>query len=128
MSPVHSFPPDGWSPAAARQFVRETLDGRVAPATIDNAVLVVSELVSNAVMHAGTEIEVAVEVVNGTVRVVVADHQDAAPVPRRPDGQEATGRGLGIVEELSEAWGSDAVLAAGRLLAGKAVWAEIEDR
>jgi anti-sigma regulatory factor (Ser/Thr protein kinase) len=68
--------------------------------------LLVSELVSNAVVHAGTTIVVEVHLADsGEVVVEVTDGSPHRPVPRGYARTSVTGRGLGLVEELSDGWG-----------------------
>jgi anti-sigma regulatory factor (Ser/Thr protein kinase) len=106
------------SPRQARAFVTDTLERwscRDATAIID---LLVSEMVANAVLHAGTESELAVQLLPDRVRVSVTD-QDPSQPKRRPDNPAvATGRGLALIEKLSVAWGID------RLPTGKRMWFE----
>lgn len=79
-----SLAPDPVSAGVARRFVRDHLDeNRVVDGWVDTAELLVSELVTNALMHAGTGIGLAVSVFVGAVRVEVADGNPAHPV-RRP--------------------------------------------
>jgi anti-sigma regulatory factor (Ser/Thr protein kinase) len=116
---VHThLEPDVNSPRQARAFVTDTLERwscRDATAIID---LLVSEMVANAVLHAGTEAELAVQLLPDRVRVSVTDHDPSQP-KRRPDNPAlATGRGLALIEKLSVAWGID------RLPTGKRMWFE----
>jgi anti-sigma regulatory factor (Ser/Thr protein kinase) len=77
----------------------------------------VSELATNALRHAETPFSVRVEQVPGTVRVEVADGGEGQPAVRSPEPSEPSGRGLRIVESLSESWGVTAASGA-----GKTVW------
>ncbi|NAZ88069.1 ATP-binding protein, partial [Kineococcus indalonis] len=105
--------------ARARRHVRRALREADAAESSTSAELAVSELVTNAVLHARTPLTVAVRAAPaGRVRVEVAD---ASPVPlrvRRLGAAATTGRGLRVVEALSSEWGVDP-LPAGR---GKTVW------
>lgn len=102
------LPPRLDSPALARRFVRDRLTGRADPDTVDAAVLAVSELVTNAVLHARTEIRVSVRTVDGAVHARVTDR---APhrglVPRRRHPYTDTGRGLYMIERLTSRYGVD---------------------
>jgi anti-sigma regulatory factor (Ser/Thr protein kinase) len=84
---------------------------------ISDACLVVSELVTNAMIHAGTDIDVTLAEHRRSVRVAVRDHSHVRPVQQHGRSDEG-GRGLGIVAELASSWGvlphSDG---------GKVVWA-----
>jgi anti-sigma regulatory factor (Ser/Thr protein kinase) len=80
--------------------------------------LVVSELATNAVLHAATPFEVAVKVVP-TVRVEVSDGSAEPPVRRHHDLAGSHGRGLLIVDRCAQRWGVDP------LPSGKVVWADV---
>ncbi|MEV6803713.1 SpoIIE family protein phosphatase [Streptomyces sp. NPDC051132] len=87
--------------APARRFVRSVLDG-VAPDMVDTAELLTGELVTNAVLHARTEIEVLAWAAGGRVQVRVGDHRpDLGLVPHPGHPYACTGRGLVLVEELA---------------------------
>ena len=123
MNPVGAgtwaFSPEPSSTRQARQRVSAALEARSLDAAAPTAELVVSELVTNAVLHARTPIEVRLTVRPDLVRIEVHDGTSRRP-PRRYFSDEATsGRGLRLVEELSEAWGVEMDGA------GKTVWAEL---
>ncbi|MFF5564668.1 ATP-binding protein [Streptomyces sp. NPDC012623] len=106
----------------AREALLKTLAGWELAALEDSAVLVVSELVTNAVRHAdvppGREIETRFHMVPRGLRIEVHDACSEQP-ERRPVSEEACeGRGLTIVEALTDTWG-----VADRPGVGKAVWA-----
>lgn len=86
----------------------------------DGLVLMLSELATNAVQHAGTEFEVAVRVSpdRGRVRVEVSDVAAGYPTAREPALDALHGRGLHIVRSLADAWGIEAR----RDRPGKTVW------
>jgi PAS domain S-box-containing protein len=93
--------------AEARRFVRGALAG-VAPDVVDTAQLLVSELVTNAVLHARTETEVSVGADGGTVRVRVRDlRPDRGLVPNECPPYAGTGQGLALVERLASRCGVD---------------------
>jgi anti-sigma regulatory factor (Ser/Thr protein kinase) len=109
--------PHPTAPRAARDLVsRALVDWRLSQ-QIPDACLVVSELVTNAMIHAGTDIDLTLAEHRRSVRVAVRDHGHALRVERHGRSDEH-GRGLGIVAELASAWGvlphSDG---------GKVVWA-----
>src|SRR5204863_9707660 len=91
-----SFPPTAASVRAARSFVGRAVDG---PAEVrDTAVLLTSELATNAVRHAATDFEVALRPLNATtVRVCVIDQSVSVPVIRSKPLDEETGRGMTLV-------------------------------
>jgi PAS domain S-box-containing protein len=103
----------------ARRFVRSVVDEAGARAMADTAVLVVSEVVTNAVLHAGTPVDVAVRAGRGRVRVEVADGSAQLPRPRSYDRLVSTGRGLHILDAVVDDWGVDVASA------GKTVWFEL---
>ena len=71
------------------------------------AALLVSELVTNAVLHARTQVCVEVQRTAAVVRVVVSDGSRRLPRQRRHDVTAATGRGLGLLQVLAHRWGSE---------------------
>jgi hypothetical protein len=106
-------------PRAARQFVAETMRPWTDPSFISYAVLVVSELVSNVVIHARTGCTVAVARSAGAVRISV---RDASPMPCEGDDSRMVphrGHGLGLVAVIAREW------AVQPLPDGKIVWAEL---
>lgn len=103
----------------ARQLVRTALGAWGLDVLADDGALVVTELVANAARHAqGRSIRVSVSR-PGTdaVRVAVADRSTARPAPREAGPYDVGGRGLALVDALSDRWGSDP------LPFGKRVWA-----
>lgn len=102
-----AVPSVGSSVAAARRLVDETLAAAGVDAdTLDTAVLLTSEVVTNAVLHARTEVVVSVAVDAAVVVVEVSDGSPALPRPRRHDADSITGRGLDLVEMLATAYGT----------------------
>ena len=81
--------------------------------------LLLSEVVTNAILHARSEIEVHVVNHGPVLRVEVRDHGAGAPVVRRQAHDATSGRGLAIVEQVATAWGVT------QLPDGKMVWFEI---
>lgn len=81
-----------------------------------------TELVTNAVLHAGTDVRVALRRDEDTLRVEVADGSAAAPARRRYADDAQTGRGLLLLDALATSWGVDP-LPAGE---GKVVWFEVD--
>jgi PAS domain S-box-containing protein len=101
------FPPEPRSAAAARRFVRAVLE-EAPPGLADTAQLLTGELVTNAVLHARTGVEVGVGVHDGRVRVRVSDRRPCrGPVPRSSSPYAGTGRGLALVERLASRHGTD---------------------
>jgi anti-sigma regulatory factor (Ser/Thr protein kinase) len=110
------------APAHARAWVATRLP-RVSQEVTEDVLLLVSELVTNAVRHGSPDIVIGVSVLPGRVRVEVHDGSDALPVvpAGQPSVERPTGRGLLIVSVTATDWGVDRV--AGR--PGKTVWAEL---
>ena len=95
------------SAAAARHFVAHELAG-ASPRLVEDAVLLVDELVANALLHAGTPIDVTLRHEAGCVRIEVADRTNVLPCPRVPDADATGGRGLQLVDRLADGgWGVD---------------------
>ena len=114
-----TFPASPTSPRAARSFVRGVLP-EVSDAEIaDLIMLLVTELVTNAVMHAHSPVRVQVVVDDHQVRVAVHDDVPQPPVRRRASEEALGGRGLLLLDRLSDRWGYDA------RPPGKTVWFEI---
>lgn len=108
------------SPGIARRFVDEVLHQWDCAELLDSVRLLVSEVVTNAVLHAGSDVELAVELRPFTIRVSVADGSDLPPERRVARDNEESGRGLELVEVLAESWGVDP-----RPGGGKVVWFEV---
>ena len=73
---------------------------------LDNAQLLVSELVTNAVLHARTEIGFSVTIDTDRVKVQVADASSRMPSPRGYDSTASTGKGIALVQALAARWGA----------------------
>src|SRR4051812_30291118 len=103
----------------ARQFVVETLRG-VPKAQREDAELVVAELVTNALLHGAPPVTLRVHRRADKVRLEIEDHGRQRPIAMRTRSDAMTGRGLGLVSYLAEAWGVDPLPSG-----SKAVWAEL---
>ncbi|MFF5855915.1 SpoIIE family protein phosphatase [Streptomyces sp. NPDC012751] len=100
-APSRDLAPSPRDVVAARRFVRSVLDG-AAPGIVDTAELLTGELVTNAVIHARTGVEVRVWLAEGRAHVRVSDHRpDRGLVPHDRHPYACTGRGLALVEELA---------------------------
>jgi anti-sigma regulatory factor (Ser/Thr protein kinase) len=109
------------APFAARRFVAGLLAcrpfaGRVAP---DDVQLVVSELTTNAVIHAGTPFSVSVGYEHDAIRISVQDWNRMQPVMRVGAPTAPSGRGLPLVTAVASDWGVEPAPD------GKTVWAEL---
>jgi anti-sigma regulatory factor (Ser/Thr protein kinase) len=104
---------------ALRRFVTEVLTGWGEESLVDDAVLVTSELATNAIGHADSPFHASVTRRDGVVRIVIEDAGPGTAAPRAVTPEDSSGRGILIVEMLSERWGIDA------RPDGKAIWAEL---
>jgi anti-sigma regulatory factor (Ser/Thr protein kinase) len=103
----------------ARRFVIETLEAWDHGQPVDEAALIVTELATNAVVHAQSGFTVAISALGDGVRIAVRDANPLSPSRRESALLEVSGRGLGLVGALSRQWGTDL------LDDGKVVWADI---
>ncbi|MFI9614504.1 ATP-binding protein [Streptomyces sp. NPDC052023] len=116
--------PDPTEVGRARRWARSRLAGcgiAADEALAETLILLVSELVTNAVVHTGCPAVLRLSLPQpATVRVEVADGSTRAPVPRWADGDETGGRGLALVDGLADRWGwsPDG--------AGKQIWCELD--
>ena len=120
---ARGFPPDERSVAGARRFVRRELETWGAVDLVDSAVLMTSELVTNAVMHAGTPVEVRLLLDVSRLRIEVQDLHPLRtldPTLSRPVDESEHGRGLLITSAVATSWGVVYTDTA------KQVWVEID--
>lgn len=117
--------PSTVAPRKARHFLRDRLEEWGAPRdVVDRAELCLSEVVTNAVLHARTPVGVLVALDDDRLRVVIEDGGRDQRVRRRPvpEPDDVGGRGLMLVDELSSEWGSE------QSVQGTRVWFEVETR
>ena len=95
------------APGAARAHVRRLLVEWELDALTDVVVLLVSELVTNAVLHAGSASALLVEAADGGVRITLSDASPVLPALRRSSGTATTGRGVRLLEDLAQEWGAE---------------------
>ncbi|WP_405803215.1 ATP-binding protein [Streptomyces sp. NBC_01187] len=115
-----TLPREPESAATARRLLRVALAVWGLHDLAEDGTLIVSELVSNAVQHARREsIRLTVDR-PGTTRVCigVVDFSKVPPAPKEYDAEDEGGRGLALVNELADRWGTEL------LPWGKRVWAE----
>lgn len=118
---VHEqLPADPRSAHRARRAVRSVVAAH-RPEWADRAELAVTELVTNAVVHAGTDIELWVRLRPTSVRVEIHDGTTAVPSRRSHSATAATGRGLHLVDDSVDRWDVETHRQ------GKTVWFEIGD-
>ncbi len=104
------------APAQARRFLTEAGCSEHATRLLESAVLLVSEMVTNAVLHGAPPLVVEVDCDELSIQVRVRDGGLGLPVPRHADDSDENGRGLALLDVLSDDWG---VEPAGD---GKTVW------
>ncbi len=115
------FPPVPASAPQARHFVLAL--GWSDDADVNQKLaIVVSEVVTNAILHARTPFIVSVDAGEEAIRVAVTDESSALPAKRDYGSEQPTGRGLHIVEEIADRWG------VAPSPPGKTVWFEFEGR
>ncbi|WP_020121748.1 ATP-binding protein [Streptomyces canus] len=120
--------PDPAEVGRARRWARSRLAGSgigIDESLAETLILLVSELVTNAVVHTGRPAVLRLslpgaEVESATVRLEVADRSGRAPVPRCVDGDATGGRGLALVDGLADRWGWSPEGA------GKSIWCELD--
>jgi anti-sigma regulatory factor (Ser/Thr protein kinase) len=113
------LPPAAESVPAARRFARDQLRG--SDCDTETAALLVSEVVTNAVLHGRSDVLLVVEDRGASAYVSVSD---TSPMPPRVHNfavESATGRGLRLVDQLAQRWGVERA-ASGQ---GKVVWFEV---
>jgi len=116
------LPAAGQAAALGRRFARETLSVWGIGHLEEDTVLVVSELVGNAVRHArlaGSALGLRLEADGGRLRIEVTDSDPCLPRPRVPDVDDESGYGFVLVDALSSRWGVR------ETPGGKAVWVEL---
>jgi sigma-B regulation protein RsbU (phosphoserine phosphatase) len=105
---VTMLPPDGRSATQARRLLEAAIDEASLDGFVDEALLLVTELVTNAIVHAGTDIDLDIETGPGRLRVEVTDQSPGA-LPLAPESPAATregGRGLFLLDALATEWGT----------------------
>jgi anti-sigma regulatory factor (Ser/Thr protein kinase) len=113
------YPASPGSVGRARTLMRSA-DRDLSSRSQEAVEMIVSELASNAVIHAATPFTVRL-IVGITVRVEVSDGNADPPILRRPSSLRVGGRGLVIVDGFADRWGAYPVDD------GKVVWAEVDD-
>jgi anti-sigma regulatory factor (Ser/Thr protein kinase) len=113
------LPPSTDSVPAARHFVRRELGA--VDVDVDTAALLVSEVVTNAVLHARTSVRLSIRSSRSEAHIEVRDGSPVEPRVHAFSPTSATGRGLRLLELLSKRWGVRADPRTG----GKIVWFDV---
>lgn len=111
------------SAVAAREWARQSGCREHTVDLLDDTLLLLSELVTNAVLHGGPPIVVGIDCDETVMHVRVRDGSPALPVPREADLEAEGGRGMTLVELLTSTWG--VVPIADEHGLGKEVWFEL---
>src|SRR5882762_1780145 len=111
--------PQPASATRARQAARDYLSDHCPAEVVDTVALLVTELVTNAVIHARTELQLIIDVDSGCVGVRVTDAATSLPAVRGHDRDDMTGRGLTLVDTLATEWGVEP------RANGKVVWCNL---
>jgi anti-sigma regulatory factor (Ser/Thr protein kinase) len=114
------LPPRHDAATRARHFVSETLAQWRCDGVISDAELLVSELVTNVVLHARTAATVTITREEGGVRVSVCDGSTTPPRVRNLGSGAVTGRGMLLVDRIARRWGVEPAAN------GKCVWFELD--
>jgi anti-sigma regulatory factor (Ser/Thr protein kinase) len=117
-----TLPPQGQAAGVARQATRDTLSSWGIGHVTETVVLLVSELVGNAVRHArtGRPLELRLEAAGSWLQMEVLDGDPQPPLPRIPATFDESGFGFVLIEALADKWGVR------EHEPGKAVWAALD--
>ncbi len=121
----HTLACDPTAPDRARAWARGQLgaaptEPAISASLVEDALLCVSELVTNALQASCEYVCINVGIDLGRVRIVVTDDARGWPTMKRPGPNDPNGRGLMIIDAIAESWGVE------RIGPNKAVWAELE--
>lgn len=101
-----SLPAAPMSASKAREFVRQHLVAHGLANLVEDVRLVASELATNALVHAGTPFVVSLSEMEGVLLLTVRDGSASPPVRTTGQGMTVGGRGLQVVQMLSQEWGA----------------------
>lgn len=116
---AQDLPRDPTAPREARALVRGVLE-REDARVVETVELLVSELVTNAIVHASSAPRVEVDLSRHRIRVSVHDEDPNLPATRTPDLDRPGGRGLVLLDQLAGRWGAEPSDG------GKLVWFELD--
>lgn len=118
------LPPAETTVWSVRRLVAETLQlwGWSTSDRCKDAIMLASEIVTNAVEHAGSETSLVLELAQSGrwLRVSLADNSSVRPMVQEMDHRRRRGRGMQLVENIAQRWGVD------HLPDGKRVWFEMD--
>jgi hypothetical protein len=117
---VRRYPPDPAIVASVRSFAADRLRALELTAVRDDVELLLTELITNVIIHARTEFEIRLEASGAGVRVEVIDGNPTMPVAGTLTPTALSGRGLTLVQSMSTRWGAHHTTAG-----GKTVWFEV---
>jgi anti-sigma regulatory factor (Ser/Thr protein kinase) len=117
------LPLDATAPGVAREFARRSRCRVHGTDTLDDSLLLISELVTNSLRYGGPPIVLALDCDGESVHVRVRDGEPRLPEPRDADDGAEDGRGMTLVQLLSSTWGAEPVV--DRYGPGKEVWFEL---
>ena len=117
------LPMESLSPQLARDFARRSGCTDHALDLLDDALLLISELVTNSILHGGPPILLAIECDGEGLHVRVRDGSTEPPVVAHRGEQAESGRGITLVDLLSDTWGVEPV--EDEYGAGKETWFEL---
>ena len=114
------LPPEATSVPLARRLVRDVLRAWNAPHDLEDAELLVAEVVSNVVDHVGGEVfTLELSLREGVLQVGVVDGSSIRPIVRELSLERERGRGMQLVDRIADRWGAD------DHDGGKRVWFEL---
>lgn len=119
---VVELPVDVRAPGNARRLVRAMLGTWELETHVDDAQLLISELITNVLQHApgADSLELQVSATEAALRIALADGSSIKPVVRELTDDRPSGRGMYIVEVLASRWGVE------EREGGKRVWVELD--
>jgi hypothetical protein len=115
VSSTYELPSQPSSARLARRLARGAMGGCPEP-IVETAELLITELISNAILHTSSPPVMHIDVDFGTVRISVSDESSQTPEVRHGELDDEGGRGLMLVESLASSWGC--TLTSG----GKQIW------
>lgn len=108
---TYDVAPESQAPGRARRWLRDLLDGwHVNGSIAETAALCLSELTTNSLLHAGTHAHVDVDLTDERLLVMVTDSGSRGTITRAEGpGLASRGRGLNLVESITDAWGTEPI-------------------